>query len=54
MSQSYRKRQYLISEIAIGLIRSELEHIRHNAISTPDTEASFKNIVDILDRLKGA
>ena len=47
-------RQYLISEISIGLIRGELENIRRNVISTPDTEASFRNIADTLDRLKGA
>jgi hypothetical protein len=54
MTPSHWQRQYLISEISIGLIKSELEHIRRNAISTPDTEASFKNIAEVLDQLKGA
>ncbi len=47
-------RQYLISDVSIVTIKSELDNIRRNAISTPDTEASFRNIAGILDRLKGA
>ena len=54
MTPSHWERQYLISEVSVRLIRSELEHIRWNVISTPDTEASFKNIAEVLDRLNGA
>ena len=54
MTPAHWQRQYLISEISIGLIRTELEHIRSYTTITPDTDASFKNIAEVLDRLKGA
>ena len=47
-------RHYLISRTSIDNIRNELKHMKPNLISTPDSEASYKNINDILDRLKGA
>jgi hypothetical protein len=53
MSADHWSRQYLIKESAINSIRSELRNIKRSTIVTPDTDASFKNINDILDRLKG-
>jgi len=53
MSSSHWDRQFLISKVSIGVIRSELAHIKRNTISTPDTETSFKNIVIILDIIEG-
>jgi hypothetical protein len=47
-------RHYLISENGVNLIRGELEHLKQNCISTPDTEASYHKIVHTLDKLRGA
>lgn len=46
-------RHYLISRTSIDSIRSELNHLKQSLISTPDSEASYQNIIDILDRLRG-
>jgi hypothetical protein len=54
MNSSHWSRQYLISEISINSIKKELQNLERNTIRTPDTEANFKNIFDILNRLKGA
>jgi hypothetical protein len=48
------KRQYPISDTQIALIRSELQHMKQNCISTPDTEASYKKIVNTLTEIAGA
>jgi hypothetical protein len=47
-------RQYLISETSITLIKYELQHMRQNMISTPDSEASYNKILDTLDKLRSA
>ena len=47
-------RQYLISETSITLIKFELQHMKQNMISTPDTEASYAKIMDTLDQLRNA
>jgi hypothetical protein len=54
MTPSHWSRHYLISRASIDSIKKELKNIERNTIRTPDTEANFKNITDILDRLKGA
>lgn len=48
------KRQYPISDTQIALIRSELQHMKQNCISTPDTEANYNNIVNVLIEVAGA
>jgi hypothetical protein len=47
------KRQYLISDATVRSILRELWHIEKNTISTPDTEANFKQIRGMLNNLKG-
>jgi hypothetical protein len=54
MTPAHWSRQYLISDISVGLLRKELENIRRNTIRTPDTDGSFEKVFEILDRLKGA
>lgn len=53
MTALHWERKFLISESQVKLIKSELTNIKRNVIITPDTDASFKNIFEILDRLKG-
>jgi len=48
------QRQYLISDTQVRIIKKELEHLKPCCISTPDTEAGFKQIIGMLDSLKGA
>lgn len=50
---SHWSRHYLISAVSIESIKKELRNIERNTIRTPDTEANFKNISDILGELKG-
>jgi len=48
-------RQYLISDTTIRIIKRELElRIKPNTVITPETDAGFKQILGILDNLKGA
>jgi len=47
-------RQHLISDTQIALIRSELMYMKQNCISTPDTEANYTNIVNVLISVTGA
>jgi hypothetical protein len=47
-------RHYPISDTQIALIRSELQHIKPNIISTPDTEASYNKIIKTLAEIAGA
>jgi len=48
------QRQYLISDTQVRIIKKELEHLKSNCISTPETEAGYKQIVGMLSTLKGA
>ena len=47
-------RDRLISDTQIEVIRKELKHIEQNMIHTPDTRASYDEIVKVLNHLKGA
>jgi hypothetical protein len=46
-------RNWLISDVKIATIRSELLHMRQNMISTTDTEASYSQIIAILNSVQG-
>ena len=47
-------RTHLISDVQVEMIRTELRNLRWNVIHTPDTDTSYKNIVETLDRIQGA
>lgn len=53
MTPHHWERKFLISETSVKMIRSELLNIERNSVQCPDTVASFRNIREILDRLKG-
>ena len=48
------QRQYLISDTQVRIIQKELIRLKQDCISTPDTEAGYKQIMGMLDNLKGA
>ena len=46
-------RKFLISETSVRLLIREVTAIKRTAVSTPDTEASFKVAMGILKGLVG-
>lgn len=47
------QRKFLISESSIRKIIKDVTTIKRAAVSTPDTEASFKTVIGILTSLMG-
>lgn len=48
------QRQYLISDTQVRIIKKEVQRLKACCVSTPDTEAGFKQVMGMLDNLKGA
>jgi hypothetical protein len=53
MSRHNKTRTFLISETSIAVIRAELAFVKQFTTVTPDTDASFKKIVDTLNGMTG-
>lgn len=47
-------RSHLISDIQIDMLRSEVQNIKRNTICTPDTDASYKAVVGLLNSIQGS
>ena len=47
-------RLWLITDTQLAVIRNELKHIEQNMIHTPDTRASYDEILKIINNLKVA
>lgn len=47
-------RTHIISDVQLDLIRTELRNIRWNVIHTPDTDTSYRVIIDLLNSIQGA
>jgi hypothetical protein len=54
MTNKHWERHFLISTTSVSLINKELDQLYKNTIHTPDTEANYKNIITVLERLRGA
>jgi hypothetical protein len=47
-------RKHLISDTQIAVLRSEVQHLKQNCIITPDTDASYITITNLLTEIAGA
>ena len=46
------QRRFLASKAQVAVIRSELNHLYINCVKCPDTEASYKKIIDTLNAIE--
>lgn len=48
-----KNRTYLITKTQISLLKTELEHLHQYCIVTPDSDASYRLVFDILRQIAG-
>jgi hypothetical protein len=46
-------RKYFVSDIQIDAIKTEVAPLKQHCIITPDSDASYKSILDILNNIRG-
>lgn len=46
-------RTHLVSDVQLDAIRSEMLHLDRFRIITPDSDASFKAVIGIIDSIRG-